>query len=171
MSITISMASPEDYKALNRYSNKISQENTYTYLSGEPIDPERDKTLLIHASSQEFPIVYLAKEGRDKVVGLGVLYNFPKEKKKGSHKCGFKLSVDRDYRRRGIGTNLLEIILRTATAKNFKLITISVFGNNSGALTLYKKFGFTEAGRLPEGLFDTRSGVFVDEVFMYKKLL
>ncbi len=49
-----------------------------------------------------------------------------------------------------------------------RIITLAVFGDNLAAQGLYKKFGFQEYGRLPEGVF--YNGRYVDDICMCKKI-
>ncbi len=51
---------------------------------------------------------------------------------------------------------------------NIRIISLGVFGSNSLAINMYKKFGFKEFGRLPEGVF--RKGEYDDHVYMYKSI-
>ena len=76
--------------------------------------------------------------------------------------------VDQDFRSDGIGRHLLEKILEQTKKMKIKIVTIVVFGDNEIAITLYKKIGFKEYGRLPQGLY--RQNHFSDTVEMYKVL-
>jgi ribosomal-protein-alanine N-acetyltransferase len=52
------------------------------------------------------------------------------------------LAVDPDYRRRGIGSRLIEALLDAAKGG----IYLEVAESNKSAVGLYRKFGWTEAG-------------------------
>lgn len=103
---------------------------------------------------------------QDKIVGScdlvrGITY-------RDSHVGKIELMIDYDFRRDGIGLTLLEYILQKAREMNFKIVSLTVFGDNKPAISLYKKMGFKEWGRLPKGFF--RQGKYSDSVKMYKKL-
>ena len=49
-----------------------------------------------------------------------------------------------------------------------KIVTLEVYSTNDIARNLYKKFGFIEYGKLPNGV--SRSGKFEDEFMMYKNI-
>jgi ribosomal protein S18 acetylase RimI-like enzyme len=79
--------------------------------------------------------------------GMGVLFLMPY--KKVSHQCMFKLIVDPQYQRRGVGTTLIRNLKHLA--KNYfqlDLIHIEVFEGNPLIEMLYKldfhQFGFQE---------------------------
>ena len=55
-----------------------------------------------------------------------------------------------------------------ASLPRLKIITLSVFGNNTIAFELYKKLGFTEYGRLPGAILHREQ--FVDHVYMYRNV-
>lgn len=54
-----------------------------------------------------------------------------------------QIEVLREFRRKNIGTELLELMLEICKSKNVKSITLEVRKNNLAAINLYKKFGFT----------------------------
>ncbi len=71
-----------------------------------------------------------------------------------------RMIVKKEYRNRGIGSEILEFLIRKAKSIGFSEMTIGVDKNNLNALHLYKKYGFTEV------LFDGR-----DENGEYLKLM
>lgn len=57
------------------------------------------------------------------------------------------LAVHPDYRHQGFGQLLLYALLRDAKKRQLEWATLEVKPSNQAALSLYHKFGFTEAGR------------------------
>jgi ribosomal-protein-alanine N-acetyltransferase len=57
------------------------------------------------------------------------------------------LAVHPDYQRQGLGQLLLCSVLRDAIRLKLEWATLEVKPSNQAALSLYQKFGFTEAGR------------------------
>lgn len=53
------------------------------------------------------------------------------------------LAVSPKFRRRGIGQKLLDFSQKQAIENGFKKLALSVESHNLGAITLYKKFGFS----------------------------
>ncbi|MCP2731444.1 ribosomal protein S18-alanine N-acetyltransferase [Symplocastrum sp. BBK-W-15] len=56
------------------------------------------------------------------------------------------LAVHPNYQRQGLGKLLLYALLRDARMRNLEWATLEVKPSNQAALSLYHKFGFTEAG-------------------------
>ncbi len=55
-----------------------------------------------------------------------------------------RMIVKKEYRNRGIGSEILEFLIRKATEMGFSEMTIGVDKDNTNALYLYRKYGFTE---------------------------
>jgi [ribosomal protein S18]-alanine N-acetyltransferase len=55
--------------------------------------------------------------------------------------------VARPWRRRGVGTALMEAVIAWARDQGLHKLCLSVLPHNTGAIALYRKFGFTEEGR------------------------
>jgi ribosomal protein S18 acetylase RimI-like enzyme len=64
------------------------------------------------------------------------------------------------HRGRGIGRRLIEAALQAARTAKFHRVELEVFGNNTPAIALYERVGFTHEGRrrhaykLPDGYCD-----------------
>lgn len=83
---------------------------------------------------------FVALEG-ERVVGYGGLLQVATE----GHVTN--LAVDRDYRRRGIGSRLLDTLVEAAKARGVRSLTLEVRESNEAAIQLYEKFGFYSVGR------------------------
>jgi len=66
------------------------------------------------------------------------------------------IAVRRDYQRRGIGELLLLSTLELARELEASFMTLEVRVSNTVAQSLYRKFGFTEAGVRPHYYLDNR---------------
>lgn len=75
-------------------------------------------------------------------VGVSPVNSFEKYR----HRAEMGLSVKKAYWGRGIGTALMEAAIEFARAVGYEQIELEVMGDNSGALSLYKKLGFTVYG-------------------------
>ncbi len=75
------------------------------------------------------------------------------------------LMVDKDSRSEGLGKFLLNFILGEGKKMGLKIASLNVFSDNDIAISLYKKLGFKEWGRLPDGLY--RKNKFSDAIKMY----
>ncbi len=61
----------------------------------------------------------------------------------------FDVAVDSGHRRQGIATVLLESVLNLAKDRGAKAFFLEVRESNASALSLYRKLGFSVAGRRP----------------------
>ena len=55
-----------------------------------------------------------------------------------------RMIVKKEYRNRGIGSEILEFLIAKAKSMGYSEMTIGVDKDNVNALHLYKKYGFTE---------------------------
>ena len=55
-----------------------------------------------------------------------------------------RMIVKKEYRNRGIGSEILEFLIKKAKESGFSEMTIGVDKDNINALHLYRKYGFTE---------------------------
>jgi ribosomal protein S18 acetylase RimI-like enzyme len=63
--------------------------------------------------------------------------------------CIHAITVFSEFNRRGIGSLLLDLAREHAIEKGIDELSLCVFAENSGAISLYKKHGYKEAGRSP----------------------
>jgi ribosomal protein S18 acetylase RimI-like enzyme len=85
------------------------------------------------------------------------------------HRCLLGMGVHRQHRRRGIGEDLLAFAENWAAEKaNLEWIDLQVLSENSGAMQLYCRMGFSKTGEVPE-MFQIEGRSF-SYVFMAKSL-
>jgi RimJ/RimL family protein N-acetyltransferase len=74
------------------------------------------------------------------------------------------VSVDRGFRRRGVGKALMNALIDRARDQGIRRLELQVFVRNSPAIALYEKLGFVRDG-LHKMAF-LKQGVWVDEYTM-----
>jgi RimJ/RimL family protein N-acetyltransferase len=81
--------------------------------------------------------------------------------------CGeFGMSVQPDWRSRGIGNALLESLIEWAsTVKEVEKIGLKVRADNLRGIALYRKHGFVQCGVAKDAI-KLRDGVYVDDITM-----
>lgn len=79
-----------------------------------------------------------------------------------------KMLVHRDYRRRGVGKQLLEALEESARALRITLLTFDTVAD-SPAESFYRNLGFTCIGRIP-GYAYSPTGTLDDTSIFYKQL-
>ncbi len=86
-----------------------------------------------------------------------------------SHNCDLAISVKKKYWRSGIGSAVIEELIRFATNhSNIKNIGLGVKASNENAIKLYEKLGFVKAG-YHKNYFKI-NGVYDDLILMDKYL-
>lgn len=58
----------------------------------------------------------------------------------------FNVAVDKEYRKQGIGSALVETLVTYAKKNNLCFLTLEVRKSNENARSLYEKFGFIKVG-------------------------
>lgn len=86
-----------------------------------------------------------------------------------SHRVELGVCVCRDYWGLGIGRALCEACIECARQAGYRQIELEVSAENTAAIILYKKLGFVEYGRNPQGFFCRDRGA-VAMVEMLKEL-
>ena len=79
--------------------------------------------------------IYVALEN-DEIVAVGHLHNFVGDE------CYLGMAVRDDKQHRGVGSMLLEYLMKQASNLNIKTVFLHVYADNIPALRLYEKHGF-----------------------------
>jgi len=77
--------------------------------------------------------------------------------------------VNEKYRRIGVASKLIESTMFLSQQKNVEIMTTWVDGKNTPAIHLYRKMGFTEYGRLKNGI--KRNEQYSDYILLKKELI
>lgn len=102
------------------------------------------------------------------LLGLYILH--PNNVGRCGHICNASYAVASGARGRGVGEALVRHCLKTAKELGFRILQFNaVVSNNTPALNLYAKLGFTRLGVIPEG-FLMKDGSYQDIIPHYKKL-
>ena len=134
----------EDAEVLRRYAVKLfSEELPGLYRRSVPSLEDEQEFIRTHVEPTNS--VMLLAEADDAIVGLlGFLgRNLPQE----AHVGAFGISVDSDYRGRGIGSDLITALLAWAPLHGISRIEVEAFANNPRAIELYEHLGFEQEGR------------------------
>lgn len=159
-----------DLKDLLKYANKLSREKTFVLFQGEKITLKQEQRFVdshLRTIKERTGISLLVFIDR-KLVGITEMAS-----KKNSvlrHVGELGISIHRDARGNGIGLLLMRLLVQEAKKRlpRIKILTLSVFGENTIAQKLYRKVGFREFGKLPKGI--RHRGKFDDLIYMYKRI-
>lgn len=81
------------------------------------------------------------------------------------HRASLGISIDEAYWGLGIGKALMERCISCARKAGYEQLELDVVAGNERALSMYRKFGFTEYGRHPYALKSRYSG-YQELIFM-----
>jgi len=161
---TIILRKPEweDLDELLDFINSLVREEAPINKVNEVSRSEEVEFLTTRLSSiEKGEVIQLVAENEGKIVGNAKVVKLSERE---SHVGKLGISVRSGYRRIGIATKLIEILLREAKKQRLKIILLAVYENNLPAITLYRKLGFKEIGRTPRGIY--WKGKYVDDIKM-----
>lgn len=160
---------PSDLHALHAYINTLSQEHTFIRFQGEEVTLSEEQEYLTNLLKKinEHKTAHLLAFLDDQLIGVA---SVELQANIESHIGLLGITIANEHRGKGYGKTLLTEILAAAQAQlpGLRIITLGVFANNPAAVHLYATFGFTEYAKLPDGI--KHNGVFVDHVYMYKRI-
>ena len=110
--------------------------------------------------------ILLVAEAGEEIVGMLDFHGHQKPQR--SHAGEFGMSIAKPWRRRGVGFQLLAHLFHWASAERLRRIELSVFSNNTAAVSLYERLGFVREGTQREAV--EVEGHYVDIVLMAKAL-
>lgn len=158
-----------DVREMCDYMNILSQELTFITFQGEKLTIEEETKYLENVLKKidENKTIKLLAISDNKIIGIS---DIAMNDRVTSHEGTFGITVSKEYRGQGVGKTLMKLVLKEAENKipQLRIVSLAVFGDNPLAYGIYKKFGFQEYGRLPEGIL--HKGGYVDHIFMYKKI-
>ena len=147
--IIIRYPEPTDTQAMTDYINTLSDERTFITYQGEHETLESETKYLVGQIDKirKKRCIQLLVFANNKLIGI---------------------SVGKKFRGEGIGQILIENVIKEAikSLPDLEIITLGVFSGNIQALNWYKKLGFVEEGRLPNGA-KLENG-YQDHIYMYK---
>lgn len=158
----------EGLQAITDFVNRLTDEDTFLTFTGKHISLEMEKNWLENTLTEiKFRKNYViwVKDG-DCIIGNANIIRG--KSARDAHIGIVGLMVDKDYRRGGLGRYILEKILVQGKKMKFKIAQLDVYNDNEAGINLYRRVGFREYGRLPNGLY--RKGKYSDKIEMYKEL-
>ncbi len=111
--------------------------------------------------------LWLARSEGNDIIGHVDLRSHPE--RHAEHRCLLGIGVNRDYRKSGIGTKLIEHSEKWAVEKKLKWIDLDVLSVNLPAVKLYAAMGFSKVGEIPAKFM--LDGLLYSETIMTKKLM
>jgi RimJ/RimL family protein N-acetyltransferase len=156
-----------DVRSLLTFANALIAEDTFIMLSGKKLTMKEEtgyvtEGLRLMKKNEKIRLV-ATLDGI--IVGSAEIRRGQRRK----HHIGeIGISILKPYRGQGLGRELMRRLIREGKRMGLRMLMLHSFENNTAALALYKKFGFTRSGILP-GALNYRGG-YVGEVTLYKNL-
>ena len=166
-SLTIRSATADDASALVALTRAVTAERRFLVMEPEEFDlSEDDERRRIQTYLDASDRLALVAE-RDGHID-GALWCEAGGRKRLAHRATFHMLVERDYRGRGVGTALLETLIRWAEQHpTIEKLGLAVLATNTPAINVYRRLGFLEEGRriheLKLGLHE-----YTDDILMYR---
>lgn len=146
MKIAIRQAQIEDAQAIAQAEREIAQEPGYFCSQPSELTDENVVNTILQFRKNKNG-VYLVAEYQGLIVGHAFLEPLHLQSLK--HVAELNIAVHKGFQKKGIGTQLLEYLIDWAKKSPIiEKIQLNVRASNTHAISLYKKLGFEEEGRL-----------------------
>ena len=164
--IIIREARPEDGEKMLAYLKQIGGEtdNLTFGPEGLPLTLEEEQAYIRRVQEDPRSVMYCAWRGEE-LVGDASLSSLARRM---SHRGKIGISVVKSAWHQGVGTRLMEALIRYARAAGLEILNLEVRKDNERAIGLYRKFGFRSIGTFPHYL--KVNGVYGDVELMYLDL-
>jgi RimJ/RimL family protein N-acetyltransferase len=162
--VIIRQAKPQDAEGIIAHGIEIAREPDiympYTPKEADvPVEEEKGKII----NHLEVGNLFLVAEAEEKIIGVFtcvVDHSLAITR----HTAVLGMSVDRNYRNRGIGTEMMERAIRWAQERSIVRLELEVYAENVAAIRLYKKYGFEVEGR--KRMYAYQRGRYYDSLIM-----
>ena len=163
MSLTIRKARVEDAHAIVSAEQEIAQ--SPGFFCSQPSElSEENVVKMIRNLSESHTGIYLVAEREGKIVGHAFLESL--HLKSICHVAQLSICVHQSWQEKGLGTALIKQLIDWAKqSATIEKIELSVRASNSRAISLYKKMGFIEEGRLKNRI-KIDSSHYIDDILM-----
>jgi RimJ/RimL family protein N-acetyltransferase len=160
--ITVRRAAPGDAPTLVALAEQVAREEGGWILTSDAWRSVAEERRYLRVARRHPDAAVLVVEMDGRVVGrLSVARDSHPASR---HVADVGLMVDAGYRRRGIGTRLLEEAVGWARASGVRKLELHVFSWNEPALALYEAFGFEREGYRKDHY--ARDGGYLDAILM-----
>lgn len=158
MNITIRKAEIKDVSCIIEAEREIAQEPGYFCSQPSELDEKAVEQSILSPQS-----IYLVAEHEGQVVGHTFLEPYTLQSLR--HVADLNIAVHLGWQNKGIETKLLESIIEWAkNSSMLEKIQLNVRASNTAAISLYKKMGFEEEGRLKNRV--KIKDLYIDDIIM-----
>jgi len=136
-------ATPDDAEQILIHNELIANEahNGIVRGPGENMTLEEERDFLAKSLASDNSVFLIAMLPSGEVIGVSGLHGG--RRKANRHKGGIGIDVSREWRDKGVGTELLRHLIDWAKKSNvITRIELEVMTHNERAIHMYEKFGF-----------------------------
>lgn len=165
--VTIRSARPEDASAVLAHARGVIDESDYAVTCPEEFNfTETQERDWICRYVDEPGHVFLVAQVQGQIIGQ--LFIESAQRKRLAHCATLHMTVEKEWRSRGVGTALLQSAVDWASSHPIiEKLCLAVFATNHRAIGLYRKLGFIEEGRrIREIKVDSER--YIDDILMYR---
>lgn len=165
--LVVRSAVPDNAQALLEHAHRILAEDQYnvTTLEEFKLTAEKERDWIQQHIDEPGQIILVAELGSC-IVGMLSFENGAR--KRLAHQGALHMSVQPEFREKGIGSALLQSLIGWAKDNPIiEKLALDVFATNQAAIRLYKKNGFLEEGRRVRGV-KIADGEYTDVIIMYR---
>lgn len=145
--LSIRELTPDDAEQLIAYTKQIGGEsdNLTFGADGFPVTVEQERGFLQSMAEDKHAVMLGVWQGDD-LIADGSINSLPRRM---SHRAELGMTVKKAFWNQGIGSMLLERLIKYAKEHGIELIYLEVRSDNHAAIHLYEKYGFKQTGTLP----------------------
>jgi len=129
------------------------------------LQPENQQKMIESLKNKDNSTILVAEDGNRLV---GYLLVIGGSARRNRHSCYIVIGILKEYRGKGVGSQLFNELERWASKHKLRRIELTVVTRNKAGLSLYKKMGFEIEGTKRDALFI--DGQYLDEYYMSKLL-
>jgi RimJ/RimL family protein N-acetyltransferase len=155
-----------DAEALQRFLAALIGEELPVLFRRSHAPAVEDQRAFIRKTAEEPRTVLLVAICDGEVVGMLDFHGHPKAQR--AHAGGLGMSVAKEWRGTGIGSQLLKRLFAWAKGEGVWRVELEVLSNNVRAISFYERLGFVHEGRQTRAV--EVDGEYVDIMFMAKIL-
>ncbi len=142
----IRTAQPDDAADALDYIRSVAEKTEFFVIDPDEFPPTVKEQTWIQDHLDDPGKILLLAEAAGNIIGSVTFEagNF----RRISHRGNLGLAVIKEWRGRGVGTTLLQMLLQWAKSNpGIDKVCLDVFATNETAIRLYRKLGFVEEGR------------------------
>lgn len=132
----------------------------------EPVSLDEHQKWFADHAPQPYPVFVYVDD--DSVLGWLSVSSYSENRQALSDVVDISYYVDYNHHNQGIASALMEHGLQYCQNYGYRIAVAKLVSDNEYSIALLEKFGFSEAGRVPDGL--NFGGEFRDHLYMYRKL-